>query len=203
MIEQDRPEERQIRTARGSAPTANALTPWPDVVLSEQRGEADAEERHDETGRDLVGTAGQHHERVDEGERGAGQGAGEGAEPHAARLDADDVRGERAGEHRSLGTEVDDAGSLRERLADDRIQDRRAAGDGAGQDLLEHQASFFWAKPRTARSTSAMRTFTAAPDSPAVIFRPKPPTAIAARANDDTIALNGWCLASHEARKAM
>ncbi len=121
----------------------------------------------------------------------------------AARLDADDVGGERAGQHRALGAEVDHPGPLGERLADDREEDRGAAGDGAREDGFEHQTSFFWANPSTASRTSAISTLTAAPERPALIFRPKPPTKMAASAIDDTIAFSGSWRASHEARKAM
>ena len=68
VIEQDRPEERKVGETRDRhrGERVDALA---DVVLAEQRGQTDAEERHDETGGDLVGAAGQHHERVDERER--------------------------------------------------------------------------------------------------------------------------------------
>ena len=124
-------------------------------------------------------------------EQRSGGSTGERAEPHAARLDADDVGGERAGQDRSLGAEVDHSGPLGERLADDREEDRGAAGDGAREDGFEHQTSFFWANPSTASRTSAISTLTAAPERPALIFRPKPPTTMAASAIDDTIAFSG------------
>ena len=83
--------------SNGIGTEAEGIHALADVVLPEQGGQADAEEGDDEPGGDLVGTAGQHHERVHERQEGTSGRAGEGAEPHAARLDADDVGGERAG----------------------------------------------------------------------------------------------------------
>ena len=55
---------------------------------------------------------GEDHERVHEREQRTRGRTGERTEPDTAGLDAHDVGGERAGEDRTLGAEVDHPGAL-------------------------------------------------------------------------------------------
>ena len=115
----------------------------------------------------------------------------------------DGVAAERTEEHRPLGAEVDDARALGDGLPQARVHDGRAAADGSGEEIDDHDVAFRGlVQPRTATSRRPMRMLTLAAGRPELICRLLPETAIAASTTEASSRGRGLCLDNQLARNA-
>ena len=100
-----------------------------DERLSEKRGQTRPEQRNREAADDLIGPQRNREKCVHECQRQRGKRGGKKCENDVVGLDVDDIAEERTHQHHPLDAKVLDSGSLRERFAQGRQQDRRAGGD--------------------------------------------------------------------------
>ena len=142
LLEERRAEERDVGEERHLERHVLAEL-LADVVDADERREAEAEEAQREPGRVLVGVEPDHEHAEDRGEDHPGAGPGRERDPLVARMEGGGEAGDRRDQHHPFGAEVEDARLLVDQQPQARERERRARGDGRGDEErdLVHDAT--------------------------------------------------------------
>ena len=157
--EEDRPNHRKSREAGDRERRQEGDRAGLREVLAEHAGQARTEERQGKAGNDLLGLEADRDDGMEHREEPAGHRPEGQPEPRVARRDRRPEGDDRADQHHPFHAQVDDAGPLREDLADGREQQDRPGCDAGGEDGGQvHQAARRSMRTRYRSTTSlAMR----------------------------------------------
>ncbi len=137
VVREQQPADHRQRSQPGNDERLDRFDDNAHVVQTQERGQADAEERQRKTACDLVRHQRQRQHAEDQRQRGAGAGARDDTEPGRLCRGRDDERRDGAGEHHAFDAQVEHAGFFRDEFPERRVYQRRAGRKREYDELRE------------------------------------------------------------------